>query len=46
MPALLCSSEPMIWKEKERSRIRVVQMESLSGLFGIRSMNRVTKVVD
>ena len=30
------SSETMIWKEKERPRIRVVQMDNLIGLLGIR----------
>ena len=30
----------MLWKEKERSRMRVVQMDNLRGLLGIRRMNR------
>ena len=34
-------SETMLWKEKERSRIRVVQKGNLRGLLGIRGMNRV-----
>ena len=47
----------MIWTEKERSRIRAVQRDSLRGLLGIRRMDKdpkarlrelcgVTKVVD
>ena len=35
-------SETMIWREKERSRIRVVQMDSLRSLLGIRRMDKVT----
>ena len=31
----------MLWKEKERSRIKVVQMHNLRGLLGIRRMDRV-----
>ena len=31
----------MLWKENERSRIRVVQMDNLRGLVGIRRMDRV-----
>ena len=29
LPVLTCGSETMLWKEKERSRIRAVQMENL-----------------
>ena len=36
VPVLTNSSETMIWKEKEKSRIRAVQMENLRGLLGIR----------
>ena len=32
----------MIWKEKEGSRIMVVQMDNLRGLLGIRGMDRFT----
>ena len=39
MLVLLCGSETMIWGEKERSLIRVVQMDSLIDLLGIRRMN-------
>ena len=35
-------SETMLWKEKERSRVRAVQMDNLRGLLGIRRMDRVT----
>ena len=34
-------SETMLWKEKERSRIRFVQMDSLRGFLGIRRMDKV-----
>ena len=35
VPVLTYGSETMLWKEKERSRIRVVQMENLRGFLGI-----------
>ena len=38
---LTYGNETMLWKEKERSRIRAVQMDKLRGLLGIRKMNRV-----
>ena len=41
VPVLTYGSETMIRKEKERSRIRAIQMDSLKGLLGIR---RVVKV--
>ena len=31
----------MLWKEKERSRIRTVQMDNLRGLLVIRRMDRI-----
>ena len=31
----------MLWKEKERSRIRAVQMDNLRSLLGIRMMDRL-----
>ena len=34
-------SETMLWKEKERSRVRAVEMDSLRGLLGNRRMDRV-----
>ena len=33
--------ETMLWKEKKRSRIRVIQMDNLRSLLGIRRMDRV-----
>ena len=36
VPVLTYSSETMIWREKERFRIRAVQMNNLRGLLGIR----------
>ena len=35
------SRETILWKEKERSRIKVVQMDNPRGLLGIRRMDRV-----
>ena len=37
----MCGSKTMIWMEKKRPLIRVVQMDNLRGLLGIRSMDRV-----
>ena len=34
-------SETMLWKEKERSRVGVVQMDNLRGVVCIRRMDRV-----
>ena len=44
VPVLLYGSETMIWREKERSRIRAVQVENLSGLLGISRMDRIPTV--
>ena len=41
VPVLMYGSEKMLWKEKERSRIRAVQMDNLRGLLGIRRMERI-----
>ena len=41
MPVLTYGSETMIWREKERSRIKAVQMDNLRGLMGIRRMDKV-----
>ena len=41
VPVLMYDSEIMLWKEKERSRFRAVQMDNLRGLFGIRRVDRV-----
>ena len=35
------TSETMIWKEKEKSRIRYVQMDNLRGLLGIRIIDKI-----
>ena len=36
---LMYGSKTMLWKEKERSRIRGVQMDNLRGLLGIKRMD-------
>ena len=41
VPTLIYGSKTMSWKEEERSRIRVVQMDNIRGLLGIRKMDRV-----
>ena len=41
VPVLTYGSEKMLWKEKERSRIRAVQMDNLRSLLSFRRMNRV-----
>ena len=41
MPVLLYGSETVLWREKERSRIRAVQMENLRSLLGVRRMDIV-----
>ena len=35
-------SETTLWKKKDRSRIRAVQMDNLRGLLRIRRMDRVS----
>ena len=45
LPAFIYATEKMLWKEKERSRIRMVQMDNLKGFLGIRRMDRVTNVL-
>ena len=39
MPVLTYGSEKVIWREKERSRIRAVQMNNLRYLVGVRGMD-------
>ena len=39
VPVLTYGNETIILREKERSRIRAVQMESLRGLLGIRRVD-------
>ena len=41
VPVLLYGSETMLWKEKERSRVRPVQIDKLRGLISIRRIDRV-----
>ena len=41
VPVFMYGSETMIWKEKERSRMRAVQMDNLRGLLSIRRMYEV-----
>ena len=41
VPVLMYGSEKMLWKEKERPRIRALQMDNLRGLLGIRRIDRV-----
>ena len=44
MLVLLYDTKTMIWREKERSRIRAVQIDNLRGLLGVRRMDRVPNV--
>ena len=44
VPVLMYDRETMLWKEKERSRIRAVQMDNLRGFLGIKTMDRVPNV--
>ena len=44
VPLLMYGSETMLRKEKERSRIRTIQMDNLRGLLGNRRMDRVPHV--
>ena len=41
VPILMYGSDTMLWQEKERSRVRAVQMDNLKRLLGIRRTNRV-----
>ena len=38
MPVLIYVSETMIWKEKERSRIKAVQIDNLRGFLGMKNI--------
>ena len=40
VPVLTYGHETLIWREKERSRIRAVQMDNIRGLLGIRRMEK------
>ena len=44
MPVLVYGSETIVWKEEERSRIRVVQIYDLRGLLDIRKLDKVLDV--
>ena len=44
VPFLIYVSETMIWRWKDSSRIRVVQMGNIRGLLGIRRMYEVLNV--
>ena len=41
MLVLTYVNDTMIWRKKERSRIRAVQMDNLRGLLGIRRMDEI-----
>ena len=41
VPVLIYGSETMLWKEKERSRIKAVQMDNLRCFLGTRRMDRL-----
>ena len=41
MPVLLDSIKTVIWRGKERSRIRAVEMDNLRSLLGIKRMDRI-----
>ena len=44
VPVVMYGSETMLWKEKERPRIRAVHMDNLRGLLDIGRMDIVTNV--
>ena len=41
VPVLTYGSESVIWRNKERSRIRAVQIDNLSGLLGIKRVDKL-----
>ena len=41
VPVPMYGGDTMLWKEKERSRIRAVKMDNLRGLLDIRRMDKV-----
>ena len=41
VPVLKYGNKTIIWREKERSRIKAVHMDNLRGLLGIRRMDEV-----
>ena len=42
VPVLMYGIKTMLWQEKEYSRVRVVQVDNLRGLLGIRRMDKVS----
>ena len=44
IPVLIYGSETVLWRERGRSGIRTVQMDSLRGLLDVRMMDGVLKV--
>ena len=40
-PVPMYGNETMLWKEKERTRISIEQIDNFRGLLGIRMINRV-----
>ena len=44
MSILMYGSKTMIWMEKDKSRIRAVQMNNLRGLLGIWRVDRVLNI--
>ena len=40
VPVPMYGGDTMLWKEKERSRIRAVKMDNLRGLLDIRRMDK------
>ena len=44
VPVLMYDSETILWKEKEKSRVRAIHMDILRGLLSIRRMDRVPNV--
>ena len=45
-PASMYACETMLWREKERPRIRAVQMNNLREMLGIRMINKSPKGTD
>ena len=41
VPLLRYGNETMLWKKKERSRVKAIQMDNLRGLLGIRRMDGI-----
>ena len=44
VPVLMYGSETLIWRKKERSRIRTVHVDNLRGLLGSKEMDKVSNV--